>query len=611
MNSPTGWLCLFIPFGILYMYVFMCVCVCICMCIPPFYKMERSPLNPPSPGPSDDPLAWLTTSGMPTDSADGVGSSKTPTPNPLLTDSASSNGPRKTNSSTFTTLSPYGPLCGKKTVSRNRFEYEIVPGNFVHSSFDKYLTVNIESPICDIFETHREIVKVCGREPKISPLGNNKVIVECASPEESDRLKNLTHLAGIKAQCSPYDSMNHTKGIIFAPQLMVYSEEKLKEELEDQGVIKVERIKKKINGALVPLPNLIITFNSTRLPQEIKAAWYRFKIRQYIPRPRRCFHCQEYGHVINLCRRKNQGQPAICVNCGEIEHGECSRPSKCVHCGEGHSSLSQNCDMYIFEREVQAMRITQKITFSEAKHRVLENFIRHGVSFSSIVAKNKKRKSSRQGTVFGGASAGASTASEIIPVAQNILASSEPVPVVTGSTASSEAAPAVAGSSASSEAAPAVAGSPVSSEAAPAVAGSSASLEAEPAVAGSSASLEAEPAVAGSSASSEAKPAVAGSSASSEAEPAVAGSSASSEAAPGLAGAIVSTEATPVVSGVSEGSSRDSGGGDSMELSPLPPISSKRKATVGSSQPPDSKRQGVQKGKILKRAPKGKSTSHK
>ena len=63
MNSPTGWLCLFVPCGFLCMYVLIYVCVCICICIPPLcIMMMRSSDEPPSPGTSDDPLA-LTTPG--------------------------------------------------------------------------------------------------------------------------------------------------------------------------------------------------------------------------------------------------------------------------------------------------------------------------------------------------------------------------------------------------------------------------------------------------------------------------------------------------------------------------------------------------------------------
>ncbi|XP_066941244.1 uncharacterized protein [Macrobrachium rosenbergii] len=231
-------------------------------------------------------------------------------------------------------MKPYAPVRSKGKFNGNG-DCEIGPGIY-KQSYDKYLTFSLEEPNCDIFNVYRDILKCCGREPKISPEGKGKLTVESTSAKESENLKSLSRLGGVKVECAVHAYWNHSKGMIFAPQLMTYSEEKLVEELKDQGVIKIERMKKKVNEALVPLPNLIITFNSTRLPNIVKAAWLRFKVKQYIPRPRRCFHCQEFGHMLGSCRQKLQGKPAICVRCSEPEHGICNKHARCVHCGENH-----------------------------------------------------------------------------------------------------------------------------------------------------------------------------------------------------------------------------------------------------------------------------------
>ena len=175
-------------------------------------------------------------------------------------------------SSVFT-LEPYVPVGNKGKGFRN-INHEIILGKLVTSNFDKYLTFDLENPECDIFNVHRDIIKCCGREPKISLIGHGKLTVESSSREESNRLKSIRNLGGVNVECSPHFSWNHSKGMIFAPQPITYSETKLKEEWRDQGVIKVERLKKMISGALTPLPNLVITFKSISLPDIIKAAWY-------------------------------------------------------------------------------------------------------------------------------------------------------------------------------------------------------------------------------------------------------------------------------------------------------------------------------------------------
>ena len=117
--------------------------------------------------------------------------------------------------------------------------------------------------------------------------------MEVNSPEESKNLKNVSTLGGVAVKCHPHFNLDTSKGLINASQLIMYSEEPLQKEFEDQGVLRVQRMKKKINGAITPQPGLILTYNSVRLPSSIEAAWYTYKIRQYIPRPRRCFHCHE------------------------------------------------------------------------------------------------------------------------------------------------------------------------------------------------------------------------------------------------------------------------------------------------------------------------------
>ena len=301
-------------------------------------------------------------------------------------------------SSNVATLEPFEPLanCSKdfkkkskqimkssSNVSENLSQ--IMPGVTYQSSYDKYLTVNYEKSGVSIFNVHRDIIECLGRKPKISFQNDGYLLIEVNSSEESDKLKSILYLGGAPAKCSPHSTLNNSKGLIYAPHLMSYSEETLQNELEDQGVVRVQRMKKKVDGAITPQPGLILTFNSSRLPPSISAAWFNYKVRQYVPRPRRCFHCQEFGHTFTSCRLKAQGKPAICVVCGIEEHGNCNNDPKCMNCGSNHPSSSPKCDVFIFEKEVQATRVTERITFAEAKQKVKSRSIRPGVTFAKVL----------------------------------------------------------------------------------------------------------------------------------------------------------------------------------------------------------------------------------
>ena len=182
---------------------------------------------------------------------------------------------------------------------------------------------------------------------------------------------------------------------------MTFSEETLQKELEDQGVIMVQRMKKKINGVITPQPGLILTFNFIRLPSSIESAWYTYKVKQFIPRPKRCFHCQEFGHTVMSCRLKTQSRPAVCVICSDEEHGICDKDPKCYHCGGSHPSSSNKCDVFLFEREVQATRIKERVSFPEARERVKLMFIRPGLSCAKVITESVIYKKKRNKKVNG------------------------------------------------------------------------------------------------------------------------------------------------------------------------------------------------------------------
>ena len=464
-----------------------------------------SSLGLPSPGPDDS--AALT---LDKDRANGTGRP------PLFTDNSPSSG--------FWTLEPYVPS-GLKNRGRGKeiIRNAAVPITNACNSFDKYLTLDIDGNEVDIFAVHRDIVKQCGRRPKISPQSNNKILICTESLEESEKLKNLSVIGGASVVCKPHFNLNHSKGIIYAPQLMPYSIEKLQEELKGEGVVRVERMKKKVDGIITPQPGLILTFASCKLPEFVFAAWYRYKVKQYIPRPKRCFYCQDFGHVLSSCRRKESGKKPICVNCGELEHGHCQKDPKCVHCGGTHLSSFSKCDVYVMEQEIQAVRIVEKLSFAEARSKVMSKFIRPGVSFSSVMSNrntykkihrnrefksnnnsqtnNNKRTLSNESLLVEPPSklqihGSHSSSSSSLPKL-NVTETTKSVKTLTDANLSVEILPNLSSAHASPEAASASAGALTSLEVVPDVSGQPASLEAASASAGALTSLEVGPDLSG------------------------------------------------------------------------------------------------------------------
>ena len=298
-------------------------------------------------------------------------------------------------SSNIVTLEPYSSPSlnrdgniGKKKLKNVNQMMQIVPGVYELVSYNKFLLLEIEDNRIEnvnVFKAHREIVKLCGSQPKIRPQGDGRLLIEVSSPEQSTNLLSLNKFLGLNARVFPHPIYNQCRGVVYAPQLLSIDPDEIQSELEDQGVIKVMRMKKKVGEDLIPLPTLILTFNSYKLPNSIKAGWLNFKVKPYFPSPLRCYHCQMYGHSIQKCKKKANNEPAVCHNCGKDVHGVCTASPSCIHCGENHPASSRSCVRFIFEKEVQVVRAMEKISFGEAKKKVLDRQVTPGVLFSTVI----------------------------------------------------------------------------------------------------------------------------------------------------------------------------------------------------------------------------------
>ncbi|GBN55055.1 hypothetical protein AVEN_204336-1 [Araneus ventricosus] len=122
------------------------------------------------------------------------------------------------------------------------------------------------------------------------------LLVEVESPKQAKDISNLKSLSTIPATVKPHATLNSSKGVISCGELLNESEEKITEELQSQGVIHVCRITIRRDGQLLNTNHLMLTFDSNKLSENIKAGYMRLSVRAYIPNPLRCFKCQRFGH---------------------------------------------------------------------------------------------------------------------------------------------------------------------------------------------------------------------------------------------------------------------------------------------------------------------------
>ena len=207
--------------------------------------------------------------------------------------------------------------------------------------------------------------------------------MEYTNKKQIENLSRLKSFHNLKVQVSLHASLNTCEGVVRCPDLKEVSEEEILEEMREQGVIHVRRIKVRRDDALKDTNTFVFTFNTSVLPKQLKVAFLRVSVDPYIPNPLRCYACQVFGHHENKCHREE-----ICANCGQPKHSadetDCKRPAKCFNCNENHPAYSKQCQAWHTEKEILKVKYTRNISFPEARKIVESYTAAPGKSYASI-----------------------------------------------------------------------------------------------------------------------------------------------------------------------------------------------------------------------------------
>lgn len=171
----------------------------------------------------------------------------------------------------------------------------------------------------------------------------------------------------VKISVTPHRSLNSSQGVISEPDLMKESDSDILDGMRDQGVTAVRRIMIRRDGNEIPTKHVILTFDRCTLPQSVTAGFLHCEVRPYIPNPRRCFKCQRYGHSTNSCRGR-----LTCAKCAEHDHPteNCKTDHlKCANCQQPHAAYSRTCDKFKAEKQIINLKVTQNITYQEARRK--------------------------------------------------------------------------------------------------------------------------------------------------------------------------------------------------------------------------------------------------
>ncbi|XP_023244412.1 uncharacterized protein LOC111642312 [Centruroides sculpturatus] len=225
-----------------------------------------------------------------------------------------------------------------------------------------------------------------GHLKKIQKMRSGDLLVEAASPQQSEKLMKMKSLGDIQVTTTPHTSLNSSRGVISEIDLMSENESDIQIGLSDQGVTAVRRISIRRDGKLIPTKHLILTFGKPSLPSFITAGYLRCPVRPYIPNPLRCFKCQRFGHSQTSCRGKS-----LCAQCGIEGHQstECTSTPRCVNCSDAHPAYSRKCSAWQREKEIQRVKTVNNISYPEARRMVNPSASLKQKSFAAALKSTK------------------------------------------------------------------------------------------------------------------------------------------------------------------------------------------------------------------------------
>ena len=252
---------------------------------------------------------------------------------------------------------------------------ELVASNIFTSqeNFARYLIIeskNKEKPVASLspFVIEKQIEAQIGTAKSVKKLKNGTLLVETTRKTQTENLKKMTSFFGVPVEVTEHKSLNSSKGIIRNPILKAETEENILDYLKPQGVTHVKRFTIRKNNEIVNTNTLLLTFNSVVTPKSLKIFYQVIPVELYVPNPLRCFNCQKFGHHENNCP---EDDGSVCERCGTGNHdhhtSHCKNQPKCVNCGKNHMSRSSDCDVWKKEKEVMKIKVTQRLTYPEAR----------------------------------------------------------------------------------------------------------------------------------------------------------------------------------------------------------------------------------------------------
>lgn len=186
---------------------------------------------------------------------------------------------------------------------------------------------------------------------------NDQLLVRTKNNRQTELLLKSDKLGDTPATFALHETLNYTKGSIYAPDLMMLTTEEILDWMKPLGVTHIARPVHKPNS-----PVLFLTFRKLTCPTELKFEYTKYDVRPWFPTPMVCQKCGLIGHTKTRC-----AEPEKCLKCFCSPHGSSPCEIKCRNCSQNHLSTSKDCPKYELESKILKLSYQEKIPYGRAK----------------------------------------------------------------------------------------------------------------------------------------------------------------------------------------------------------------------------------------------------
>ena len=133
--------------------------------------------------------------------------------------------------------------------------------------------IDIETEL-NVIKADKYLSEQISKAKKIVKINRRSLLILVANRDQVAKLEKFKEICSYPVEIQPHRTLNNVKGTAYSETLSQSTEGEILEQLRNQGVIDVKRMKRRMGKELVDTNRYILTFSGTYLPSLITVtAW--------------------------------------------------------------------------------------------------------------------------------------------------------------------------------------------------------------------------------------------------------------------------------------------------------------------------------------------------